>query len=148
MWWLILLKNSDMGKMVIGLSSGSVDKLFGAGVIMSGAAAADMDIDVYVLLTAARAFLKGYEELADSFVEYPHLKDEMLAKFKELKMNSWIDSFRQVKEMANVKIYICSLAGKMWDGDSLDKYIDIVDGFTGIYQYVEAANEADLHMNL
>ena len=63
-----------MGKMVIGLSSGSIDKLVGAGVIMSGAAAADMDIEVYVLLTAARAFIKGNEDLDDSYVEYPQLR--------------------------------------------------------------------------
>ena len=137
-----------MGKMVIGLSSGSIDKLVGAGVIMSGAAAADMDIEVYVLLTAARAFIKGNEDLDDSYVEYPHLKEEMKAKFSELKMNSWIESIRQVKEMANVKILICSLAGKMWDGNKIEDYNDLVDGFTGIFQYVEAANEADLHMNL
>lgn len=137
-----------MAKMVIGLSSGSIDKLIGAGVIMSGAAAADMDIEVYVLLTAARAFLKENEELQDSFIEYPHLKNEMLERMKELKMQNWIDSFRQVKEFTNVKIYICSLAGKMWKGESLDQYLDIVDDFTGIFQYVEAAQEADLHMNL
>lgn len=137
-----------MAKMVIGLSSGSIDKLIGAGVIMSGAAAADMDIEVYVLLTAARAFLKENEELQDSFIEYPHLKNEMLERMKELKMQNWIDSFRQVKEFTNVKIYICSLAGKMWKGESLDQYLDIVDDFTGIFQYVEAAQGADLHMNL
>lgn len=137
-----------MAKMVIGLSSGSIDKLVGAGVIMSGAAAADMDIEVYVLLTAARAFLKENEELQDSFIEYPHLKNEMLERMKELKMQNWVEAFRQVKEFTNVKIYICSLAGKMWKGESLDQYIDIVDDFTGIFQYVEAAQEADLHMNL
>lgn len=134
--------------MVIGLASGSIDKLVGAGVIMSGAAAADMDIEVYVLLTAARAFLKENEGLQDSFIEYPHLKNEMLERMQELKMQNWVDAFRQVKEFTNVKIYICSLAGKMWKGDSLDQYIDIVDDFTGIFQYVEAAQGADLHMNL
>lgn len=134
--------------MVIGLASGSIDKLVGAGVIMSGAAAADMDIEVYVLLTAARAFLKENEGLQDSFIEYPHLKNEMLERMQELKMQNWVDAFRQVKEFTNVKIYICSLAGKMWKGDSLDQYIDIVDDFTGIFQYVEAAQSADLHMNL
>ncbi|GAB1374927.1 hypothetical protein MASR1M46_18150 [Bacteroidales bacterium] len=50
--------------------------------------------------------------------------------------------------MANVKIFICSLPGKMWDGNKIEDYNDLVDGFTGIFQYVEAANEADLHMNL
>ena len=137
-----------MAKLVIGLSSGSIDKLVGAGVMMSGAAADDMDIEVYVLLTAARAFLKENENLQDSVVEYPHLKDEMLAKLTELKQPSWVDSFRQVKEFANVKIYICSLAGKLWGGETVEDFNDLVDGMCGIFQYIESAQTADLHINI
>jgi peroxiredoxin family protein len=137
-----------MAKMVIGLSSGSIDKLLGAGVIMSGGAADDMEIEVYVLLTAARAFLKDNEDLEDAWVEYPHLKEEMQARMKEIKMSSWMDSMREVKDMADVKIYICSLAGKLWGGDKLEDFNELVDGFTGIYQYVQAAQEADLHISL
>ena len=137
-----------MAKMVIGLSSGSIDKLVGTGVIMSGGAADDMEIEVYVLLTAARAFLKGNEELEDSFVEYPHLQTEMKARMKELKMPTWVEAFREVKDMADVKIYICSLAGKMWGGESIEQFNDLVDGFSGIYQYVQAAQAADLHISI
>jgi len=137
-----------MAKLVIGLSSGSIDKLVGAGVIMSGAAADDMEIEVYVLLTAARAFLKGNEDLQDALVEYPHLHDEFFARMKELNLPTWIESFRQVKEFTNVKIYICSLAGKMWGGESLDQFNDLVDDFSGIFQYIEAAQNADLHINI
>jgi peroxiredoxin family protein len=137
-----------MAKMVIGLSSGSIDKLLGAGVIMSGAAADDMEIEVYVLLTAARTFIKGNEDLEDAWVEYPHLKNEMLERMKEIKMSSWMDSMREVKDMADVKIYICSLAGKLWGGEKLEDFNDLVDGFSGIFQYVQAAQEADLHISL
>lgn len=137
-----------MAKMVIGLSSGSIDKLLGAGVIMSGAAADDMEIEVYVLLTAARAFLKGNENLDDAFVEYPHLREEMLARMSEMKMASWIDSIKEVKDIAEVRIYICSLAGKLWGGEKLEDYNELVDNFSGIYQYVVAAQEADLHISL
>ena len=119
-----------MSKLVIGLSSGSIDKLVGAGVMMSGAAADDMDIEVYVLLTAGRAFLKGNENLSDSLVEYPHLKDEMYARMKELGIDNWIE------------------AGKMWGGDKLEDFNSLVDGFTGIFQYVQAAQAADLHISL
>ncbi len=137
-----------MAKMVIGLSSGSIDKLLGAGVIMSGGAADDMEIEVYVLLTAARAFLKGNEELEDAWVEYPHLKEQMQARMKEISMQGWMESWSQVKEMTDVKVYICSLAGKLWGGDKLEDYNELVDGFSGIFQYVQAAQEADLHISL
>lgn len=137
-----------MAKLVVGLSSGSIDKLVGLGVMLSGAAADDMDIEVYILLTAARAFLKENEQLNDSFVEYPHLKEEMLAKMKELSVAHWADSFRQVKEFTSCKFFICSLAGKMWGGVEKDQFIDVVDDFSGIYQYIEAAQNADLHINI
>lgn len=137
-----------MAKMVIGLSSGSIDKLVGAGVIMSGGAAAEMDIEVYVLLTAARAFMKGNEDLQDSVSDYPEIKDQMIARMKEMNIIDWKQAFAQTKEFTNVKIYICSLAGKMWGGEKKEDFIDLVDDFTGIYQYVEAAQEADLHINI
>lgn len=137
-----------MSKLVIGLSSGSLDKLVGAGVMMSGAAADDMDIEVYVLLTAGRAFIKGNEDLRDAMVEYPHLQDEMYAKMKELRIENWVNSWQEVKDLTNMKVFICSLAGKMWGGEKLEDFNSLVDGFTGIFQYVQAAQAADLHISL
>lgn len=134
--------------MVIGLSSGSVDKLVGTGVIMSGAAADDMDVEVYVLLTAARAFIKGNEDLTDSLVEYPHLKSEFFANMEKLAVPTWLEFFEQAKEFTDVKIYICSLAGKLWGGEKKEDFIDIVDGLCGIGQYIDAAKEADIHINI
>jgi len=137
-----------MAKMIIGLSSGSVDKLLGAGVMLSGAAADDMDVEVYVLLTAARPFIKGNENLNDALVEYPHLKEEFYAKLKELNTPSWVEFFEQAKEFTDVKIYICSLAGKLWGGEKKEDFIDLVDDMCGIGQYLDAAQQADLHINL
>ena len=137
-----------MSKLVIGLSSGSLDKLVGAGVMMSGAAADDMDIEVYVLLTAGRAFIKGNEDLRDAMVEYPHLQDEMYAKMKELKIENWVNSWLEVKDLTNMKVFICSLAGKMWGGEKLEDFNSLVDGVAGIFQYVQAAQAADLHISL
>ncbi len=137
-----------MAKMTIGLSSGSIDKLTGAGVMMVGAAADDYEVEVYVLLTAARPFVKGNEELTDAFVEYPHLKDQMMSRLKELNTPSWLTFFEQAKEFTDVKIYICSLAGKLWGGDKKEDFIDIVDGLCGIGQYLDSAQEADIHISI
>ena len=137
-----------MSKMVIGLTSGSVDKLVNAGVMMTGAAADDMEIEVYVLLTAARAFIKGNETLTDSLVEYPHLKKEFFESMERLSVPTWVEFFEQAKEFTDVKINICSLAGKMWGGEQKEDFIDLVDEICGIGQYLDAAQEADLHINL
>ena len=45
-------------KMTMALFSGSVDKLTCAGIVLSGAAADDMDVDIFVLLMGAHAFKK------------------------------------------------------------------------------------------
>ena len=47
-----------MAKLCMGLFSGSLDRLTAAGVILSGAAADDMDVEIFVLLQGARAFIK------------------------------------------------------------------------------------------
>ena len=52
-------------KLCIGLYSGSVDKLTAAGIILSGAVADDMHVDIYVLLQGARAFKKDIGDNPD-----------------------------------------------------------------------------------
>ena len=80
-------------KMTLALFSGSLDKLTAAGVILSGAAADDMDVDVYVLMQGARVFKKDIgddpEKLA--MAENPHLKEEFLESLKRLKVKTWIE---------------------------------------------------------
>ena len=133
-------------KMCIGLFSGSVDKLTAAGVIMSGAAAEDMDIDVVVLLMGAHAFIKGNEDKVKEVAELPQLKDEFLRQLKVLNVSTWKEFFEQAKEFTNVNIYICSLAGKIWGGEKKEDFIDLVDDIVGIGEYIDLAQNADIHL--
>ena len=105
-------------KLCLALFSGSVDKLTAAGVILSGAAADDMDVDIYVLMQGARAFRKdiGDDENKLQMAENPDLKAEFLASLKRLNVKTWVEFFRQAKEITNVKIHICGLAGKILEG--------------------------------
>jgi peroxiredoxin family protein len=133
-------------KMCLALFSGSLDKLTGAGVILSGAAADDMEVDIYVLLQAARVFVKGNEDKADSLAECPQHKEEFLQSLDKLNVPSWIEFFEQAKELTNVKIHICSLAGKMWGGEKIEDFIELADDLCGIGEYITAAQEADVHL--
>jgi len=72
-----------MAKLCMGLFSGSLDKLTAAGVILSGAAADDMDVEVFVLLQGARAFIKGNENKIDNLAEASHLKEEFVNSFEK-----------------------------------------------------------------
>jgi len=133
-------------KMCIGLFSGSVDKLTAAGVILSGAAAQDMDVDVFVLLMGAYAFKKENAEKFDSVAELPHLKDRLLESLKRLKVPTWIEFFKEAKELTNVRIHICGLAGKLWGGEKIEDFVDLADDICGVGEYISAAEEADVHL--
>lgn len=135
-------------KLCLGLFSGSLDKLTAAGVILSGAAADDMEVDVFVLMQGARAFKKEIgdnpEKLA--MAENPHLKQEFLDSLNKLKVNTWVQFFKEAKELTNVRIHICGLAGKIWGGEKKEDFVDLVDDICGIGEYMTCAQEADLHM--
>jgi len=133
-------------KMTMALFSGSIDKLTAAGVVLSGAAADDMDVDVYVLLMGARAFVKGNQDKINGMSEYPELKDEFIKSLEKLKVSTWIEFFEMAKDLTNVKIHICSLAGKMWGGQKMEDFIELVDDICGIGEYIESAQEADVHL--
>jgi peroxiredoxin family protein len=135
-------------KMCLALFSGSVDKLIAAGVILSGAAADDMDVDIYVLLQAARAFRKdiGDDPEKLSMAENVDLKEEFLASLKKLNVKTWVEFFKEAKEITNVKIHICGLAGKVWDAEKLEDFIDLADDIVGISEYITASQEADVNL--
>jgi len=135
-----------MAKMVIGLFSGSIDRLTAAGVISSGAAVLDMDIEIYVLLMGARAFQKENAESIDELSESPHLKNQFLAGLDKNKVKKWYEFLNDVKGLTNVKILVCGLAGKIWGGEKVDDFIDLVDDICGVGEYVDAATNADLHL--
>jgi len=134
--------------MTMALFSGSIDKLTAAGVVLSGAAADDMEVDVYVLMQGARAFKKGIANNTDllNMAENPELKKEFLQSLQNLKVKPWLDFFKEAKELTSVKIHICGLAGKIWGGEKIEDFVDIADDICGIGEYITSAQEADVHL--
>ena len=135
-------------KLCLALFSGSLDKLTAAGIILSGAAADDMDVDLFVLLQGARAFRKDIGDDASklNMAENPELKEEFMESLKNLKVKTWVEFFKEAKEITDVKIHICGLAGKIWGGEKLDDFVDLADDICGIGEYITAAQEADMHL--
>jgi peroxiredoxin family protein len=133
-------------KMCMAIFTGSVDKLTAAGVVLSGAAAQDMEVDIYVLLMGAYAFKKENVDNNKHLAELSDKKDEFFASLERLKVPKWIEFFRQAKELTNVKIHICGLAGKIWGGEKLEDFVDIADDIVGIGEYISAAEEADVNL--
>jgi peroxiredoxin family protein len=135
-------------RMTIALFSGSLDKLTAAGVILSGAVADDYDVEVYVLLQGARAFMKDIAGNTDELElsENQKLKGQFLESVERLNVKPWLEFFREAKEMANVKVYICGLAGKIWGGEKLEDFVDLADDIVGIGECITSMEESDIHL--
>ncbi|RUT77664.1 hypothetical protein [Ancylomarina longa] len=133
-------------KLTLALYTGSVDKLTAAGVILGGAAAEDMDVEIYVLLQAAFAFKKENALTNDRVAEITDKKDEFLASLDRLNTPHWTDAFKTAKELTNMTIHVCGFAGKVWHGEKLDDFIDLVDDICGISQYLTSAENSDINL--
>lgn len=135
-----------MAKLVLGLSSAAVDKLTSAGVLLSGAAADDMDVDVFVLVNAGHGFLKNKAGNLQGMGDTVQSQEAFQAALDRLSSPSWLELFEMAKDMTNVKIYICSLAGKIAGAEKEEEFIDMVDEICGIGEYIEAIQEADVNL--
>jgi peroxiredoxin family protein len=135
-------------KMCLALYTGSVDKLTAAGVILSGAAAMDLQVEIYVLLMGARAFRKDVGDNPDKLqmAENANMKTEFLESLKKLNVKTWVEFFKEAKSITDVKIHICGLAGKVWGGEKLEDFIDLADDICGIGAYIASAQEADVNL--
>ncbi|HMK93524.1 MAG TPA: hypothetical protein VK576_11035 [Thermoleophilia bacterium] len=133
-----------MGKMVIGLASGSLEKLVVASTLTGGAVALDMDVDIYLLLGGAYAFRKDVAGEAGTYVDRPELKDEMLAGMAGNAVPAPLDNLRALKGDGKVAIHCCGTAGKIWGAGELGDFIDIVDDIVGIAEYITRCEEADV----
>lgn len=135
-------------KMCLGLFTGSVDKLTAAGIILNGAAADDMEVDIYILLQAARVFKKDIsnENVQLNMAENHELKDEFIDSLQNLKIPQWFNLIKQARELTDVRIHVCGVAGKIWNASELDEFDEIVDDIVGISEYIKAAQVADFHL--
>ena len=133
-------------KMTNALYTGSFDKLTATGVIINGAVADDMDVEIYVLMMGANAFKKENIGKMENMAELADKKDEFIASLERLKIPTWMDFFKQAKEAGNVKIRICGLAGMIWNGTELEHFNGLPEDICGIGEYIASTQTADVNL--
>ncbi|MGO8684821.1 MAG: hypothetical protein ACLQUT_09635 [Thermoleophilia bacterium] len=133
-----------MDSMVIGLASGSIEKLVIASTLAGGAVALDMDVDLFLLLGGAYAFRRDVAGVGGTYADRPELKDEMLAGMADNSVPSPLDNFRNLRAAGKVKIHVCGTDGKIWGAGALEDFVDIVDDIVGIAEYIIRCEEADV----
>ncbi len=130
-------------KMAVVLFSGSLDKLTGLSVLIGGAAAQDMEVDIFLQLWGSYAFRKDVVEKNANFSEFSELKPQVHEALVELKAPSWLDLLKQAREVAPVRIHMCSLALQIWGGKK-EEFLDIVDDVIGAGEFIDMAEKADV----
>lgn len=132
-----------MSSMVIGLASGSLEKLVVASTITAGAVALEMDVDIYLLLGGAYAFRKDVA-CAGTYCDCPELREEMAAGMTGNAVPAPLDNLRKLRGEGNVKIHACGMAGKVWGAAALEDFVDVVDNIVGIAEYIGRCKTADV----
>jgi len=131
-------------RMSIIVFSGTVDKLMAASILGTGGAAMGMEVEIFLTTWGLEAFRKdGYKtnmKVSKDFEEYaPVMMEQMMAK----KVPSWMDNFKNAKEIGDVKIYACSMTMELF-GMRLEDLEPIVEDVTGVATFVERAKEGKI----
>ncbi len=128
-------------RMSIIVFSGTVDKLMAASILATGAAAMDMDVELFLTTWGLEAFRKdNYKtntRVSKDFEEYGPV---MLEQMKAKKAPSWMENLLGAREIGNVKIYACSMTMELF-GMKQSDLEPIVDEVTGVATFVERAKE-------
>lgn len=131
-------------RMSIILFSGTVDKLMAASILTTGGAAMGMEVEVFLAFWGLDAFRKDdYKtntRVSKDFEDYaPVMMEQMMVK----KVPSWMENFKNAREIGDVHIYACSMTLELFDM-KLQDLEPIVDDVTGVATFVERAKEGKI----
>jgi peroxiredoxin family protein len=103
-----------------------------------------MEIEVFILVNAGHAFKKNAE--INQMSDNTQTADEFNAELKRLNSSNWLELFEMSKELTDVTVHVCSLAGKIARAEQMEDFIDIVDDICGIGEYTTSSQEADVNL--
>jgi peroxiredoxin family protein len=132
--------------MSIVLFSGTVDKLLAASILATGAAAMDMEVDLFLTTWGIEAFRKGAYKtntrVSRDFEEYGSVMRELMAAKKA---PSWWENLQGAREIGEVHIAACSMTMELF-GLTLNDLEPVVDEVTGVATFMERARESKVTM--
>ncbi|MDA8345539.1 MAG: DsrE/DsrF/DrsH-like family protein [Thermaerobacter sp.] len=130
-------------RMSVILASGDADKLLPVGVLASGAAAMQLDVEIFLTMWGVLAFRKG--AIGDMPVSATFKERE--AEFKDLlvrhKVPNLIEMLETAKEIGNVRVVACGMTLDLF-GLKREDLEDVVDGVAGVGEFIESAKEGKL----
>jgi peroxiredoxin family protein len=133
-------------RMSLVVFSGTTDKLTAVATLATGAAAMDMEVELFLTFWGLEAFRhdakKAPPRITAEFADYgPVMQELMRAK----NVPHWLDTLRAAREIGNVRIYACSATMELF-GLKLDELENVVDEVTGVATFIERAKDAKITM--
>ena len=128
--------------------SGTVDKLLAASILATGAAAMDMEVEVFLTTWGLEAFRKdAYKtnaRISQDFADYgPAMMEAMQVKHAP----SWMENLLGAREIGSVKVYACGMTMELFNM-KLSDLEPIVDEVTGVGSFVERAKDSKITLFL
>jgi peroxiredoxin family protein len=129
-------------RMSIVLFSGTVDKLLAASILATGAAAMDMEVDLFLTTWGIEAFRKGAYKtntrVSADFEEYGSVMRELMAAKQA---PTWWENLQGAREIGDVHIAACSMTMELF-GLTLNDLEPVVDEVTGVATFMERARDS------
>ena len=130
-------------KASIVLMSGTVDKLMAGSIIVSGAVANDMEVNVFVTFWALMEMKKNAPPNMKLGVEGKGMEDQIMQIMQAKKVPSWKDTLKQAAEVGNVHVYACAMFADLM-GIPKEDLDPMVEDVIGVSQYVEMAKDSKI----
>ncbi len=135
-------------KLSLVVFSGTVDKLYPAAIMASGAVALGKDVEIFLTFYGLEAFRKGQAQKNMKMdANYPEIGPMMMKVMMEKKMPSAYDMLRKVKEMGNVKVHACATTYDLM-GMKKEDLDPIVDDVIGVTEFLSSASEGGITLFL
>jgi peroxiredoxin family protein len=131
-------------RMSIILFSGTVDKLLGASVLATGAAAMGMDVEIFLTNWGVMAFRKGdYQTNHRISADFADYQSALMEAMQAKKPPTWMENLTGAREIGNVHIAACSLTMDLFDMH-LEDLEPIVDEVTGVATFIDRAQSSKI----
>jgi peroxiredoxin family protein len=128
--------------------SGTVDRLYPAAIMASGAVAMGMDVDIFLTFYGLDAFRKGQPSTNTKMdVNYAELAPILVQLMREKNVPSWYEMLRIAKEMGKVQVHACAMTLDLM-GLKKDDLDPIIDDVVGVGEFVSQAKEGEITLFL
>ncbi|MCF8565399.1 DsrE/DsrF/DrsH-like family protein [Alicyclobacillus tolerans] len=139
---------NESKKMCIVVFGGTVDKLYPAAIMSSGAVMNDMEVDIFLTFWGLLAFKKGApQQLKAVSKDYEDMGEAMMNVMQAKNVPSWYDTLVQAKEMGNIRIHACAMTADLFEME-LDDFEPVIDDIIGVGEFVGISAEADTTLYL